>query len=120
MTLFAKSQFERVPCAAELVLTWGDLYLVLRFQLLLKASRNYRYRELCPQLPIANSTVWIKLKMAVFAPIPKPRISTAVMVKPRDFKSTRIVRRSWEIRLRIGFEFIHHKDSKNTKRDFLK
>jgi prolyl-tRNA editing enzyme YbaK/EbsC (Cys-tRNA(Pro) deacylase) len=33
----------------------------------------------------------IKLKIAVLAPIPKPRIRTAVMANPGDLKSNRIV-----------------------------
>jgi hypothetical protein len=36
----------------------------------------------------------MRLNIAVFAPIPKPRIRTAVMVKPGDFRSRRSVWRT--------------------------
>jgi hypothetical protein len=36
----------------------------------------------------------MRLNIAVFAPIPKPRIRTAVMVKPGDFRRRRSVWRT--------------------------
>ena len=42
-----------------------------------------------------SRTELMRLKIAVLAPMPKPRISTAVMVKAGDFRRRRSV---WRIR----------------------
>src|SRR5436190_18205737 len=50
---------------------------------------------------------WIKLKIAVFMPIPSARVSTASRVKPGDLRSWRIAKRRSVIGIcGFGFRFL--------------
>ena len=49
-------------------------------------------------------TASIKLKTAVFAPMPNPRISTAVIVKPGDFSRMRMIWWRWRVKSTVKSE----------------